>query len=134
MTTINEALLTLATLTHDEVKMLNDKDVAMAIEGCKYLMQSLQTVQANRTLERESAAALRVKLVRERERAFDAADMLKLKSIPEYADLVDTGALVIHALRKGNKDAAERLKAQMYDTLARYELDNIRIVAHLLNA
>lgn len=134
MTTINAALETLATLTHEEVKMLNDKEVAAALEACRYLMQSLQTVQAARTAERERGAAIRVMAVREQERAFDAADMLKLKSIPEYADLVDTGSLVLHALRKGNKDAAQRLKAQMYDTLARYELDNIRIVAHLINA
>lgn len=134
MVSINAALETLATLTHDEVKMLNDKEVSEAIEACKYLLQSLQTVKANRTAERDMTEGAKAIMEKRRMAADIAADLLKLKSIPEYSDLVDTGALVIHALKRGNKDAAERLKGQMYDILAKHELDNGRVMAHILNA
>lgn len=134
MMNVNTALETIATLTNDEIASLNDNELKSAIEAANFIIMAAKHNLAKRTAEREFGEAYKKHLEREQVKSEVSVDLTKLRGLPEYKALVDDAALVIHALRRGNKDAADRLKEQIYATLAPHGLDNARVVAHLMNA
>lgn len=133
MMNVNTALETIATLTNDEIADLDDDQLRAAIEACHYIMVAAKHNLAKRTAERQFGEAYKKHIEREQVKSVVDTDLAKLRSLPEYKALVDDASLIIHALRRGNKDAADRLKEQIYSTLAPHGLDNARVVAHLMN-
>ena len=133
MMNVNTALETIATLTNDEIAGLNDNELKAAIEAANYIIHAAKHNLAKRTAEREFGEAYKKRVEREQVKSDIDSDLAKLRSLPQYNALVSDASLIMHALRRGNKDAAARLKEQLYTDLAPHGIDNARVVAHLMN-
>ena len=131
---INDAVETLACTLKADLSGLDDTALQNLCD-LDFIVMMAKTERAKRKVEAESKAQAEKANAR-RNLGITINDMVnQVKTIPEYKELVMLAGLMSYSQKRGTGEGhAVKLAVKIEETLEKYNLNDPRIVAHLVNA
>lgn len=131
---INDAVETLACTLKADLSSLDDTALQNLCD-LDFIVALAKSERAKRKVEAESKAQAEKANAR-RMMGVTINDMVnQVKSIPEYKNLVMLAGLMSYSQKRGTGEGhAVKLAVKIEETLEKYNLNDPRIVAHLVNA
>ena len=131
---INDAVETLACTLKVDLSSLDDTALQNLCD-LDFIVAMAKSERAKRKLEAEDKA-IREKAIARRNLGVTINDMVnKVKEIPEYKQLVMLAGLMSYSQKRGTGEGhAVKLAVKIEETLEKYDLNDPRVVAHLVNA
>lgn len=131
---INDAVETLACTLKADLSTLDDTALQNLCD-LDFIVAMAKSERAKRKVEAESKA-IQDKAIARRNLGITINDMVnKVKTIPEYKELVMLAGLMSYSMKRGTGEGhAVKLSVKIGEILEKYDLNDPRIVAHLVNA
>jgi hypothetical protein len=131
---MNDAVTLLACANRNDIESLNDTELQQLCD-LDFIVALAKDVRAKRKVAAESKA-IQDKAIARRNLGITINDMVnKVKSIPEYKNLVMLAGLMSYSMKRGTGEGhAVKLSVKIEEILEKYDLNDPRIVAHLVNA
>jgi hypothetical protein len=131
---INDAVETLACTLKVDLSNLDDTALQNLCD-LDFIVAMAKTERAKRRVEAESKA-IQDKAIARRNLGVTINDMVhKVREIPEYKQLVMLAGLMSYSQKRGTGEGhAVKLAVKIEETLEKYDLNDPRVIAHLVNA
>jgi hypothetical protein len=131
---MNDAITTLACTLKTDLSNLDDTALQNLCD-LDFIVAMAKSERAKRKLEAEDKA-IREKAIARRNLGVTINDMVnKVKEIPEYKELVMLAGLMSYSQKRGTGEGhAVKLAVKIEEILDKHDLNDPRIVAHLVNA
>lgn len=131
---MNDAITTLACTLKTDLSSLDDTALQNLCD-LDFIVAMAKSERAKRKLEAEDKA-IREKAIARRNLGVTINDMVnQVKTIPEYKELVMLAGLMSYSQKRGTGEGhAVKLSVKIEEILEKYDLNDPRVVAHLVNA
>ena len=131
---MNDAITLVACMVRSDVEAFDDTALQNLCD-LDFIVAMAKTERAKRKLEAESKA-IQDKAIARRNLGITINDMVsKVKTIPEYKELVMLAGLMSYSMKRGTGEGhAVKLSCKIEEILDKHDLNDPRIVAHLVNA
>lgn len=131
---INDAVETLACTLKADLSSLDDTALQNLCD-LDFIVAMAKSERAKRRVEAESKA-IQDKAIARRNLGITINDMVhKVREIPEYKELVMLAGLMSYSQKRGTGEGhAVKLSVKIEEILDKHDLNDPRVVAHLVNA
>jgi hypothetical protein len=131
---MNDAITLVACMVRTDIDSMNDAELQQLCD-LDYVVALAKDIRAKRRVEAESKA-IQDKAIARRNLGVTINDMVhKVREIPEYKQLVMLAGLMSYSQKRGTGEGhAVKLAVKIEETLEKYDLNDPRVVAHLVNA
>ena len=131
---MNDAVTLLACANRNDIESLNDTELQQLCD-LDFIVALAKDVRAKRKVAAESKA-IQDKAIARRNLGITINDMVhKVREIPEYKELVMLAGLMSYSQKRGTGEGhAVKLSVKIEEILDKHDLNDPRIVAHLVNA
>ena len=131
---MNDAVTLLACANRNDIESLNDTELQQLCD-LDFIVALAKDVSAKRKVAAESKA-IQDKAIARRNLGITINDMVhKVREIPEYKELVMLAGLMSYSQKRGTGEGhAVKLSVKIEEILDKHDLNDPRIVAHLVNA
>lgn len=131
---INDAVDTLACTLKADLSSMDDTALQNLCD-LDFIVAMAKSERAKRKVAAESKA-IQDKAIARRNLGITINDMVnQVKTIPEYKELVMLAGLMSYSQKRGTGEGhAVKLSVKIEETLEKYNLNDPRVVAHLVNA
>jgi hypothetical protein len=131
---MNDAITLVACMVRTDVESMNDTELQQLCD-LDYVVALAKDIRAKRKVAAESKAQAEKANAR-RTMGVTINDMVnRVKTIPEYKELVMLASLMSYSMKRGTGEGhAVKLSLKIEEILDKHDLNDPRIVAHLVNA
>lgn len=131
---INDAIITLACALRADIAGLDDTALKNLCD-LDFIVAMAKTERAKRKVAAEDKA-IQDKAIARRNLGITINDMVnRVMTIPEYKELVMLAGLMSYSMKRGTGEGhAVKLSVKIEEILDKHDLNDPRVIAHLVNA
>lgn len=132
MSNVTDSIELLACIERTDLAAMSDAELHNLL-ALQYVIALARTEKAKRNVIADSLAAQTEYNKMQAEKQEIAADISKVHALPEWKDIIGLIELYRYADRRNDTIKARRLEEMVYNILAKHQIDNMRVFAHLVN-